>query len=86
MRRLTEIREQGYSVTRAELDPDVLGIAAPVRDENDQVVAAVSVAALASRISAKSEPGIIKPTTMVRSAAPMAPRHPSMSSHHLREA
>jgi len=60
MRRLAEIREQGYSVTRAELDPDVLGIAAPIRDENGQVVAAVSVAALASRISAKSEPRIIK--------------------------
>jgi DNA-binding IclR family transcriptional regulator len=60
MRRLAEIRGQGYSITRAELDPDVLGIAAPIRDESGQVVAAVSVAALASRITAKAQPRIIK--------------------------
>lgn len=59
MTRLAEIRENGYSVTRAELDPDVLGIAAPIRDDNGQVVAAVSVAALASRVSADAEPQII---------------------------
>lgn len=29
--RLTEIREQGYAVGHGELDPDVLGIGAPVR-------------------------------------------------------
>jgi DNA-binding IclR family transcriptional regulator len=59
MTRLAEIRENGYAVTRAELDPDVLGIAAPIRDDNGQVVAAVSVAALASRVSPEAEPQII---------------------------
>ncbi|SPF02801.1 IclR family transcriptional regulator [Streptomyces sp. MA5143a] len=53
--RLARIRRLGYSVTRGELDPDVVGLAAPIRDENKQVVAAVSVAALASRIYPEAE-------------------------------
>lgn len=55
MERLGRIRRLGYSVTRGELDPDVVGIAAPIRDENKQVIAAVSVAALASRIYPEAE-------------------------------
>ncbi|MFF5148014.1 IclR family transcriptional regulator [Streptomyces sp. NPDC013157] len=55
MKRLDHIRRAGYSVTRGELDPDVMGIAAPVRDERQQVVAAVSVAALASRVFPEAE-------------------------------
>lgn len=47
--RLDRIREDGYSVTRGELNADVLGIAAPVRSEDGRVIAAVSLAALASR-------------------------------------
>ncbi len=48
--RLGEIRELGYAITRGEVDRDVLGIAAPIRDGRDVVVAAVSVAAVASRV------------------------------------
>ncbi|MDG5809411.1 IclR family transcriptional regulator [Streptomyces ossamyceticus] len=55
MERLGRIRRIGYSVTRGELDPDVVGIAAPIRDENKQVIAAVSVAALASRVYPEAE-------------------------------
>ena len=50
MARLEEIRRLGYSVTRGELDNEVLGIAAPIRDDSGAVVAAVSVAAIASRV------------------------------------
>lgn len=60
MQRLAEIRQTGYSITRAELDPDVLGISAPIRDETGQVVAAVSVAALASRVGPEQEPEIVQ--------------------------
>ncbi|WP_173074185.1 IclR family transcriptional regulator [Phytohabitans rumicis] len=60
MARLAEIQRAGYSITRAELDPDVIGIAAPIRDEHDQVVAAVSVAALASRVSPEAEAEIVR--------------------------
>jgi DNA-binding IclR family transcriptional regulator len=55
MERIGRIRRLGYSITRGELDPDVVGIAAPIRDENKQVVAAVSVAALASRVYPEAE-------------------------------
>ncbi|MEU8798561.1 IclR family transcriptional regulator [Spirillospora sp. NPDC048819] len=48
--RLAEIRSLGYAVSRGELDPDVVGIAAPIRDEERAVTAAVSVAALSHRI------------------------------------
>ncbi|WP_328774208.1 IclR family transcriptional regulator domain-containing protein [Streptomyces sp. NBC_00286] len=37
MERLGRIRRIGYSVTRGELAPDVVGIAAPIRDENKPV-------------------------------------------------
>lgn len=50
--RLREIRQQGWAISRGELDPDVVGIAAPIRDESDTVVAAISIAGLARRIPA----------------------------------
>ncbi|WP_113705116.1 IclR family transcriptional regulator [Nonomuraea lactucae] len=49
--RLSQIREQGYAISRGELDPDVLGVAAPVFGEDDTLVAAVSIAALSHRVS-----------------------------------
>jgi DNA-binding IclR family transcriptional regulator len=51
--RLTQIRKEGFALTRGEIDPDVLGIAAPVRGHDDSVRAAVSVAALSSRVPVK---------------------------------
>ncbi|HEY8983805.1 MAG TPA: IclR family transcriptional regulator [Streptomyces sp.] len=55
MERLGRIRRLGYSVTRGELDPDVVGIAAPILDQHGTVAAAVSVAALASRVYPEAE-------------------------------
>lgn len=53
--RLGRIRRLGYSITRGELDPDVVGISAPIRNQDGQVVAALSVAALASRLHPEAE-------------------------------
>ena len=53
--RMGRIRRLGYSVTRGELDLDVVGISAPIRSQGVQVVAAVSVAALASRLYPEAE-------------------------------
>ncbi|SDT80299.1 IclR family transcriptional regulator [Actinoplanes derwentensis] len=47
---LADIRDQGYAVGRGELDPDVLGIGAPIRGEDDRIVAAISIAALSHRV------------------------------------
>lgn len=48
--RLRQIRAQGFAISRGELDVDVLGIAAPVRSAAGQVSAAISIAALSSRV------------------------------------
>ncbi len=53
--RMGRIRRLGYSVTRGELDLDVVGISAPIRSQGGQVMAAVSVAALASRLYPEAE-------------------------------
>jgi DNA-binding IclR family transcriptional regulator len=58
--RLAAIRADGFAVSRGELDPDVLGIAAPIRDETGDVVAAVSVAALSHRVAEDRVPEIKK--------------------------
>ena len=47
---LTDIRRQGYAVSRGELDPDVLGIAAPICDTDGRIIAAISIAALSHRV------------------------------------
>jgi len=57
--RLEKIRADGYAISRSELDHDVLGIAAPIRDDTGRVVAAVSVAAVASRVTPGLEREII---------------------------
>ena len=40
---LTQIRQQGYALSSGEIDPNTYSIAAPVRDQSDAVVAALSV-------------------------------------------
>ena len=66
MARLDRIRADGYSITRAEVDHDVLGVAAPIRDEQARVVAAVSVAAVANRVDEHAEREMVD---LVRAAA-----------------
>lgn len=56
--RLRQTRQQGYAVSRGELDPDVIGIAAPIRKADGVVVAAVSVAALSARVTDDRVPEI----------------------------
>ncbi|MGH3633985.1 MAG: IclR family transcriptional regulator [Mycobacterium sp.] len=48
--RLAQIRKDGLAVSHGELDEQILGVAAPIHDAKRSVIAAVSVAALASRI------------------------------------
>src|SRR5262245_41451032 len=48
--RLAQIRKEGVAVSQGELDEQILGVAAPIHDARGRVVAAVSVAALASRV------------------------------------
>jgi len=48
--RLAVIRQQGYALSRGELDSDALGVAAPVRDEHGRVIAGLSVVAVDRRV------------------------------------
>lgn len=59
-RKLRETRKTGYALSRGELDVDVLGVAAPIRDASDRVVAAISVAASDARFSDEEIPGLAK--------------------------
>ncbi|MFD0901889.1 IclR family transcriptional regulator [Actinomadura sediminis] len=56
--RLAAIRARGTAVSRGELDEDVLGVAAPIRDAGGDVVAAVSVAALSHRVPEERVPEV----------------------------
>ncbi|MFG2592310.1 IclR family transcriptional regulator C-terminal domain-containing protein [Streptomyces sp. NPDC048438] len=55
-----EIREQGYAVGLGELDPDVLGVGAPVRGDSGVVVGALSVAAFSHRVPEREVPRCIR--------------------------
>lgn len=48
--RLADTRTQGFAISRGELDPDILGIAAPIHGNDDKTVAGISVAALVTRV------------------------------------
>lgn len=50
-RQLKRVREQGYAVTRGELEIGLDGVAAPVFDRTDELVAAIGVSGPADRIS-----------------------------------
>ncbi|WP_432181617.1 IclR family transcriptional regulator [Streptomyces sp. NBC_00063] len=63
---LGKIRDQGHAVARGELDPDVLGVGAPVHAENGVVIAAISIAALSHRVPDRELPRYVQ---AVREAA-----------------
>lgn len=58
--RLRKIRTDGYSITHAEVDPDALGIAAPIFNRRGDVVAGLSIVALEHRISSSEREQIIQ--------------------------
>jgi DNA-binding IclR family transcriptional regulator len=59
---LATIRAQGYAISVGELTPDVAALAVPLRDSNGSVVAALSIAGLASRFSEERLPSLINAT------------------------
>ena len=50
---LRRTRERGYAVADGELEPGLIAVAAPILDENDHAIAALSVSGPASRITAR---------------------------------
>ncbi|HEY5858192.1 MAG TPA: IclR family transcriptional regulator [Aldersonia sp.] len=64
--RLRQIRTDGYSVTIAEVDPDAMGIAAPVFEDEGSVAAALSIVAMRRRVPPERVPALV---ASVRDAA-----------------
>ncbi len=54
------VRDRGYAVTDEELEPGLVAIAAPVRRDGGVVVAALSVSAPATRLSAAQIPSVAR--------------------------
>ena len=50
---LEQVRKQGFAVADQEMEADFMAIAAPIRDEHDEVTAALVISGPASRIKAK---------------------------------
>ncbi len=57
---LRGIRELGYAVSADDLDPDAIGISAPVLDASHRVAGAISIGGPKSRISNDELPSIIE--------------------------
>lgn len=65
--RLATIRTRGYAMSHGEVDPDAIGIAAPIFESSGAVLAAVSIVAIRSRISDSTVEDII--AAVVQTAA-----------------
>ena len=69
---LRPVRDQGYLVSRGTLDPDAVGVAAPVRDAAGAVTAAVSIVAVASRVAPAGIDALV--AEVLRSATALSER------------
>lgn len=72
---LREIRSRGFAVDNGEGDPERRCIAAPIRDESDRTIAAVSVTGPASRMTPRAD----ELTAAIRSTADQIGRSISQS-------
>lgn len=61
--RLATIRTDGYAITKGEVDPDAIGIAAPIFKSSGAVLAAVSIVAIRSRVSDTAVDDMIRAVT-----------------------
>jgi len=59
---LAAIRQQGWAYSVGELTPEVAAIAVPIKDSNDGLVAALSIAGLASRFTEDRIPRLLELT------------------------
>lgn len=57
---LARVSHQGYAIGRGEMDEGICGVAAPIRDRNHAVVAAVSVAVPTYRFTPELEEWLVK--------------------------
>ena len=65
--RLTRIKADGYAVTHGEVDPDAIGIAAPIFQSSGAVLAGVSIVAIRARLSDSAVDEMLR--AVIRTAA-----------------
>jgi len=58
-KRLAETASQGFGLSQSELDENVLGVAAPIRSSDGKVHAAISMAAVSTRVPKSRLPRVI---------------------------
>lgn len=59
-RRLALIRRRGFEISNGEMFPETCAVGAPVFDQNDAVIAALSIGAPRTRITAKNKDRLIE--------------------------
>jgi DNA-binding IclR family transcriptional regulator len=57
---LARVRRRGYATAWGELEPDLLGLAAPVRDHTGEVIGALTISAPLSRVPRRAERGLAR--------------------------
>jgi DNA-binding IclR family transcriptional regulator len=58
-RRLAAIRRRGYEISNGEMFPETCAIGAPIFDQNDSVIAVLSVGAPGARVNAKTKDHLV---------------------------
>jgi len=79
---LERAREQGYATTWAELSPDLVAVAAPVRDHRGGVVGVLAISAPISRVTREALPSLAAP--VVAAASELSERmgyRPQVAAH-----
>lgn len=76
--RLAEIRNAGYAVSHGEVDPDAVGIAAPIRDADGTVTAGLSIVGVERRVPAARLGDLV---AQVRKAADYVSERLDLASH-----
>jgi DNA-binding IclR family transcriptional regulator len=72
MRQLAEVRRRGFSTAYAELETDLSAIAAPVRNHEGEVVAAIAIGIPTGRAPRALLPRLARPVVQAGSAASAA--------------
>ena len=72
LRDLGQVRDRGYAVDAQEYEADVRCVAAPLRNRDGEVVAALSVSAPAGRLGASREPALAR--ALLETAAEVSAR------------
>lgn len=79
LRRLAVIRRRGFEISNGEMFPETCAIGAPIFDENDAVIAVLSIGSPANRVTAKNKDRLARIVQDAASGITLAYRRQSNS-------